>query len=231
MKSEIIKRIFFPKRCFVCGELIPIERRFCNCGEDRYDKLNLESCEHCGSEKCVCGFENAVKLSHITAPFVYSYLAKQRLCNLKFSGEKNEAEFFGEEMSFRFAQVFVNAKADMVTFVPMRPDDEKERGYNQSELLAQSVARHLFLPKADVLVKNKDSVCQHTLSQKERLENLKDTFEVKNKSEVYGKTIILCDDIKTTGTTLKRCSDELFACGAKDVYCLCAAVSDFLADF
>ncbi len=227
MKTGRLKRIFFPKRCSVCGEIIPIERDFCGCCGKGYIKASDDCCEHCGSEKCCCENESTFVLPHITAPFVYQELVRERLLNFKFSHEKSEAEFFGSKMSFRFAQVYYYVKADFVTFVPMREDSVKLRGYNQSQLLAQNVAKHLFLPVENVLEKTKDSLTQHSLTQKERRKNLENAFKVIDENAVKGKIVILCDDIKTTGTTLGRCSEQLFAAGAKDVYCLCAAVTNF----
>ncbi len=226
MNLSTFKRIFFPKHCSVCGEIIPIEKPFCGCDGNEYFETEENCCEYCGQSICACGNKNTVCLPHITAPFLYTALAKERLLNFKFYGEKKEAEFFGEKMAFKFARAFYNVNADFVTFVPMTEKQVKERGYNQSQLLAEVVSERLFLRCEAVLSKTKETVSQHSLSQKERLENLVDIFEVTD-SRVKGKTVILCDDIKTTGTTLSRCCDVLFKAGAKDVYCLCSAVSDF----
>lgn len=230
MEKDKIKRIFFPKRCSVCGGIIPIERQWCGCCGERYIEVGDNCCDHCGQEQCSCETENSFVLPHITAPFVYEELVRERLLSFKFFGEKKEAEFFGLKMSLRFAKVYYDVEADFVSFVPMREEKERLRGYNQSELLAQNVAKRLFLPVENVLEKTKDTVTQRSLSQKERRRNLENTFKVTDETAVKGKTIILCDDIKTTGTTLGRCVEELFAAGAKDVYCLCAALTNFSPD-
>ena len=117
---------------------------------------------------------------------------------------------------------------DGVCFVPMTDLAVRKRGYNQSELLAKAVAKQLKLPLVPCLDKTKDSLNQKTLNAEQRLENIKESFSVTENKQIKDKTLILCDDIKTTGATLKECYDALIRAGARDVYCLCLAVTPYL---
>lgn len=235
MKKRLIKdklkRIFFPKECPACGAIVPIEEEYCNCIGKEYHLVPKSFCEHCGAqiENCSCKADEFT-LPHITAPFYYSSLARMRLLEFKFQSSKGESEFFGEKMAECFSVTFPEIEPDFVTFVPMTKDEREKRGFNQSALLAFEVAKRLFVPCRGVLYKNKSSQAQHTLSKEQRMKNLAGAFSVPNEDDVKGKTVILCDDIKTTGTTLKRCCDALFESGAKDVFCLCAAVTDYRKD-
>ncbi|MGN0467566.1 MAG: ComF family protein [Acutalibacteraceae bacterium] len=233
INKDKIKRLFFPKRCVLCGKIVPIERDYCSCAGDTYVTVSDDFCPHCGADKenCVCKENGEIVFEHITAPFYYSGLAKIRLLELKFLPNKNESIFFAGKMSYRFAEAFSDAKIDFVTFVPMTKTERENRGFNQSQLLAQGVAENLFLTCKSVLLKKGESAAQHSLTQKERMKNLEDCFKVPDEKEVFGKTILLCDDIKTTGTTLNRCLDVLFKAGAKDIYCLCAAITDYAFPF
>lgn len=231
MKSKAgsrIARIFFPQKCTVCGRIVPIEQEYCSCFSDGIFPLPEEVCLHCGYslQQCQCEDEAEITFENFAAVYIYSGKIRARIHNLKFHGAKYEADAFGEEMSFRFAQCFPNVTADAVTFVPMSKNEEKERRYNQSELLARAVAKSLFIPCRRLLLKTKDTQSQHTLSKDERRKNLGGAFCANAKEDIKGKTVILCDDIKTTGTTLKRCCDVLYENGAKEVYCLCIAVSE-----
>jgi len=227
--KRIIRRIFFPERCRQCKEIIPIGKERCSCGFSDVLRVSLEFCEHCGTEKdfCNCYYNGSAFLPHITAPFLYSGAIKERIYDLKFNHKPDEADFLGREMSLRFAKAYPLANIDYVTFIPMTETNLAERGYNQSELLAERVATELDFKKADLLFKVKDTLSQHNLSKSERLTNLNGAFAVNECFDLKNKTVLLCDDIKTTGTTLKKCCDTLFASGAKDVYCLCAAVTEF----
>ena len=84
-----------------------------------------------------------------------------------------------------------------------------------------------FVP--DALLKCKETQKQHMLGQEERLTNLKGSiiFNPDKADDINGKTILLCDDVKSTGSTLNECISELYKAGAKNVYCACICVSDY----
>lgn len=227
--KRTIKRIFFPEKCKYCGEIIPLGQEFCDCEGAKLPRVSENFCEHCGAEtdNCCCDMLGSAFLPHITAPFFYSGEVREKIHRFKFDGETELALFFGHEMSLRFATVFFEAKPDFVCPVPMTRARFESRGYNQSELLAEEISNELLIPKENLLLKTKDTLNQHSLTKLERQTNLNGAFCVDSQFDLKGKTVLLCDDIKTTGTTLKKCSDALFEAGAKDVFCLCAAVTDY----
>ena len=129
-------------------------------------------------------------------------------------------------MAEHAADVFRAVSFDCVTFVPMTQADLSERSFNQSALLAQWVARTNFIECSALLIKIKTTPKQHTLTVNERLQNLDQAFMPTERIKA-GSTVLLCDDIKTTGTTLRRCRDTLLAAGVKEVYCLACAMSAY----
>ncbi len=222
------KRIFFPEVCPFCDDIIPLHRDECTCLRDAY-YISDDFCNHCGSNKskCSCGNTTSVYLEDICGVYVYSGRARKALHRLKFEGNKNIASRLGDKMSLRIAKCYPEVSFELVCCVPMHREDRKHRGYNQSELLAKQVAKRLFIPFEDCLVKNKRTKMQHTLNADERNINLIGCIEIKDGFDVRNKTILLCDDIKTTGSTLFECQKALTDAGAKRVVCLCCAVSDF----
>ena len=117
----------------------------------------------------------------------------------------------------------------MIMFVPMTRKKERKRGYNQSKLLAERISEMTYLPVLKgILIKRRETKNQHDLSYHERLDNLHGSYEITDKSVIKGKTILLCDDVKTTGATLNECAFELRINGAKAVYSICAAVNPSL---
>ena len=98
----------------------------------------------------------------------------------------------------------------------------------KSELLAKEVAKNLSVSFQPLLKKIRETEKQHLLSASKRRTNLENAFCLNGNADIInGKTIILCDDIKTTGYTFYICSEMLLKSGAKDVYCLSAAISEF----
>lgn len=229
MKGNRFLRLLFPKRCPNCRQIIPIDRDSCSCRDNVLTPIGENFCEHCGQavDNCVCNGRYSAYFEHLVSPFVYSGAVKARLHALKFYGEKEESRFLAYHMSVRFSEAYPLVKADVITYVPMGRSDERKRGYNQSRLLAAEVSKRLLVPCDTLLVKRKETRRQHDLTAEERVGNLTGAFEKADGAQFGGKTVILCDDIKTTGTTLSECVKVLKKGGAKEVYCLCAAVSDY----
>lgn len=224
---KIIEKIFFPEKCAVCGRTLKISEENCLCCGSEEEKLSADCCEHCGLEKddCCCESRVSAPLSHITGAFHYGGLIQCKLLNYKFGGRKELYKFFGDNLSERVAVSFSKADFDVVTFVPSSESTVKERGYDQCELISKRVSQKLFLPHEKLLIKAEETPKQHKLTAKERMKNVIGSFAIKEGADVKGKTILLCDDIKTTGATLKECSDVLLAAGAKDVYCAAVALT------
>lgn len=230
---KVLERIFFPEKCAVCGETLKINENFCLCCGTEESKLSYNTCEHCGAEKddCNCHSETTAPLRHITGVFLYGGLIQNKLLNFKFGGKRELYKFFGDCLSERVAVTFAKADFDVVTFVPSSENTLEERGYNQCELLSKRVAEKLFIPCEELLIKNTETKKQHTLTAKERMTNIKNSISLKENAGVKEKTVLLCDDIKTTGSTLKECTDVLMNAGAKDVYCATVAITSNIVNF
>lgn len=230
---QLILRILFPLKCPLCGGLIPLNSDSCSCCNEDVRRISKNFCRHCGAEEenCTCNEYGESYLENLAGVYIYEGKIKSQIALFKFAKEKSFAKEFSLRMSERVAEVFSEADFDMITFVPSSEKSMEERGFNQSELLAKGIAEKLFLPLSDCISKTRETELQHSLSAKERAENLNGAFELKNSATVEGKTILLCDDIKTTGTTLRKCADVLYENGAKAVYCIVLAVTDYLTDF
>ena len=105
--------------------------------------------------------------------------------------------------------------AQCVTYVPMHRVQKRERGYNQAELLAKELSLQLQIPCVKMLEKKKETKMQHKLTSAERKKNLKGAFAVKVPDDV--KSVLLCDDIITTGTTMQICMNELCKGGIEKI--------------
>lgn len=104
----------------------------------------------------------------------------------------------------------------LVVPAPMHPRRERHRGYNQAELLSREVARHLGCAHARALKKVRNTRQQARLDHAARAENLKGSVAVCE--DVRGRTVVLVDDVYTTGATMRVCAEALLAAGAALVY-------------
>ena len=102
--------------------------------------------------------------------------------------------------------------------VPLHPARKKARGFNQSRVLARELGEIVNIGIIDgVLVKPVNVPPQTTLTAKERRKNIKGAFKVRDKAKIKDKTILLVDDVLTTGATIQDCSTVLINAGAKEV--------------
>lgn len=225
--KQIISRIFFPERCEICGNIKPLTQPYCEkCGIDA-EAISPHACPDCCHEQCMCGSSAHIMLPHFSAVYYYKGELKRSILSFKFNKDASYADIFGKAMADKIKELYPDISFDSICFVPMTSKAQKIRGYNQSELLAMSISQELSLPINDCLSKIKISHNQKELSAKERAENVKGSFELKENCNIYGQTLILCDDIKTTGATLRECCDTLIKGGAKDVYCICLALTPY----
>lgn len=114
--------------------------------------------------------------------------------------------------------------ADLVIPVPLHPRRLADRGYNQAALLARSVADHLQVPFAPrALERQRQTAQQARLGRAERQENMAEAFKVRDPRSIQGKSVIIVDDVLTTGATLLACRQALSRAGARQILGVCLA--------
>ena len=118
------------------------------------------------------------------------------------------------------------ATFDSIVPMPLHRKRQRERGFNQAELLAQEVARVASLPVELAVTRTRYTVQQAGLTGKQRRNNVRDAFEVKDPARVAGKRILLVDDVVTTGASANSCALALKRAGASFVAVLALARAD-----
>jgi ComF family protein len=117
----------------------------------------------------------------------------------------------------------LNWKVEIVVPVPLGVARLENRGYNQAALLARPLALATLLRyEPDALIRSKETLTQVGLSVSRRRVNVKGAFEAKQRL-VEGKSVLIVDDIATSGATLEACAEAMFNSGARAVYCLTLA--------
>ena len=108
-------------------------------------------------------------------------------------------------------------KGTVVIPVPIHPSKRRERGFNQSRILAEAIARRKGLGFDDVLVKKRTTVSQTTLAREQRPGNVAGCFEVSRSRSTAIEEALLVDDVVTTGSTLKECALALLGAGIEEI--------------
>ncbi len=151
-------------------------------------------------------------------------LAVNRLKN----GEPRLAAYFGEKMAETFLCAVNEVENLLILPVPSTKEGVRERGYNQAERLAESVCDYLSLRgvratlDGEVLQKIRETKPQKQMTRRERSENVKGAYRLHKRKVCEGRTVLLIDDILTTGSTGNECAKKIKAAGAKEVYFLTA---------
>ena len=218
IKNNIISTIY-PKKCICCGEIIDEDQFLCDFCNKNIERINLDDfCFDCGYEKseCVCKY-NVYRFNSVISVFKNIDFAQKAYYSYKFGRKQHCSKFFAEQISDAVKSYYKEIKFDCICYVP----SYKRHQYNHSLYIAEDVCEIMSIPlDKDLLKCVKKTKKQHKSSIKERLNNVDGKyFAEKN---IDGKTILLIDDIKTTGATLDECSKVLLFARADSVYCATA---------
>ncbi|MCY3834092.1 MAG: ComF family protein [Chloroflexi bacterium] len=191
----------FPPTCGNCGR---VDFRFCH---DCLGEL--------GRVPVTATRREAGALDELCATGAHSGVLRAALQSFKYEGATLLAETLAARLTAALRQR--GWRLDVIVPVPLFADREEERGYNQSALLSAPVAGATRLPcHADHIWRTRSTSQQAMLSELERRENVKDAFEASE--DVKGLSVLLIDDVVTTGSTLAECASALRAMGASKVY-------------
>lgn len=199
--SALLWSLFYPKHlcCLLCGK------------ETRLNAQDI--CAECG-EKLVLQpkFHSMPSLQAVSA-YEYDNDVRTLIHRLKYENQRFLAEFF----AWNIARVLPDTLAvDTIVPVPLHPKRRRQRGYNQSRLIADSLSLLLQIPvDASLLSRIRNTPSQTSLNALERQENLRGAFAAR---PCHGKHILLLDDVLTTGHTLEACAQTLLQAGAAFVY-------------
>jgi len=224
--TDTVLWLFLTEHCKFCNALIEKGETLCADCRESLPRVTGERCRFCGAGKERCGCKNhRMGYDGITSPFYYEDGIKTCIQKLKFNGKEHLAYTLAEEMAKSVKSDFGETKFDFICFVPFTAMQKIRRNYNQSELLAEHLAKMLDIPLKRPLVKLFETNSQHSMSVKKRRGNVFGVYDVKDGADVKDKAILLVDDIRTTGATLDECAWILKIRGAKEVYCVTAALT------
>ena len=224
---EKILNILFPKglKCVFCGDDINTNLPECLCDNCRKELPFIEGkiCAKCGNriydegDYCIDCKLLERSFEKVISVFWYSDKIVAKVHQFKYENAKYLAQPFANLMFKKWQEQ--NIDFDYIIPVPICDKRLKARGYNQSELLANEFSKLINKPiLKDYLKRIKETQTQVELDKQERAENLKDAFQMVKRAGIRNKTILLIDDVCTTGATANECAKKILSAGAKKVY-------------
>ena len=149
---------------------------------------------------------------------VYEGSLQKAIHDWKYAGKTPLTPFFAEWMARGLNRYWEPCSLDLLIPVPLYPQRLRKRGFNQALLLVKELSRHIGIPyQKTILQKKKSTIPQVNLSGIEREKGLKGAFHVIGEEALEGRTVLLIDDVYTTGATVNECSKVLLKGGAKRV--------------
>jgi competence protein ComFC len=206
---QAVIEIIFPEFCVGCSKL---DTLLCNRCFEKLEQLQFSINK---DKKCP-------NLDSITCGFSYDSLSKNIISEFKYMGVIN----VGKLIAHLIYYTCYLPNFDVITFVPIHIKKKKQRGFNQTEIMAIELAKLTNKPVAELLIKTKPTKSQMSLKQKiSRQENLMGTIAINPAVEQADSinifSILLVDDVFTSGTTLNYCASILKDFGFKIVHGVC----------
>ncbi len=202
--------LLFPSKCILCRKVL--------------EREELDLCHRCRVE----GPQWAAKhpeypfLDSLTAVWYYEDRVRESILRYKFNGYRHYAQGYGRLLAMQLQDM----EFDTLTWIPVSRRRKKKRGFDQVQLLAESVGRELGAAPKALLEKNRDNPPQSNITGRaERKANVLGVYAPVNIGHIKGKKILLLDDIITTGATAGECARVLLTAGAAEVHCAVIAAA------
>lgn len=211
--------------CDICGREVFGGEHICSLCLGVLPWNNGEICPFCGRKVREAGVcleckQKPLLCDRARSPLLYEGEAVRLVVRLK-QGEQHLARAVADIGMETLRKEF--PPVDGLVFVPMTRWAKLRRGYNQSRLLCKEFSCRLHVPVLDAAVKKRATKQQKSLGRTAREKNLRDSFHVKSRAAVKGKTLLIVDDALTTGATVSELAGALKRAGAAAVYAFTAA--------
>lgn len=233
--------VFYPPRCLLCRAFlgdhwVEIEnRRILICPEclDRFRAIGSPLCPVCsrpffqtadGDHLCEDCLRKRPLFEALFAPYSYEDPLMTAIYQFKYGKKAIVSDSLGPLLAQFSLKRFAHRSDLLVMPVPLHPKRLREREFNQSLLLARHVAAALGAELNFLSLRRiKHTAPQMGLGKDERRKNLRGAFKVAKPEEIKRRSVLLVDDVATTGNTLNECARALKRNGCKEVYCLVMA--------
>ena len=201
---DAVLDLLFPRRCAFCHRLLSGPDPVCSLCRDKLPYTGPAARQQLSAIRtCV-------------SPLYYEGHVRDSLLRYKFGGLRMYAQVYGEFLAKCIDENGISC--DSITWVPLSRRRLRQRGYDQARLLAEELARHTGLPCEPMLRKIRHNRAQSsTGNAKRRRENVKGVYAPYPGAEIRGRSVLLVDDIVTTGATLSACAAVLKQSGVREI--------------
>ena len=225
--------LFYPPVCEGCGAGIGPKEYLCAECQARAPRIVAPFCERCsepfsgaidGSFSCSNCADQRLYFKAAVAAYHARGIVRRLIHEFKYHQRFYLRHVIGDWLLLVLEDPRLGGcHFDLVVPVPLHPAKQRERGFNQAALLAQTLSSRMLVPVRPVLERIRYTKTQTAFDRAERMQNLRDAFRLRAGADVRGLQVLLVDDVLTTGSTLNECARVLKRAGASVVYAATAA--------
>ncbi len=220
--------LIYPPFCAVCARSIEAPEHLCASCAERAPRIRPPFCAKCsqpfsgditGSFTCANCADRVLHFDAAISAYRSRSVVREVIHNFKYNRQIHLRHQLGRWLTEALEDPrLADRRIDLIVPVPLHPARQRERGFNQAELLARALHRHSGLPLGDVLQRTRYTTTQTQFDRSERMENLRGAFRLRRGSNVQDLRMLLVDDVLTTGSTLSECASVLRKAGALSVH-------------
>ncbi len=237
MKSPELFRaavsLFYPPICEGCGGAVEANQYLCDECQRRAPRIVPPFCEKCaepfagaidGPFACGNCANQTLHFDAAIAGYRARGVVRRLIHEFKYQQRIYLRHVIGDWLAAALQDPRLDpAQFDVIVPVPLHPAKQRQRGFNQAELLARSLSARSGLPVELAMERVRFTETQTAFDRSERMENLHNAFRLRQGRDVRGSRVLLVDDVLTTGSTLSECARVLKRAGASCVYAATAA--------
>lgn len=215
--------LFFPNICLVCRKKLTKNDIICKKCINDFARLETNKCLLCRenpAENGICqSCRTEFQFDGVVSVFKFNEVIQSLIHNLKYNEFKKIGIFLGEFLADKLSNYDFISKIDYIIPVPLHKVKKRERGFNQSDIIAKALSDKLNIKLGNHIVKRaKYTKTQTRLTKKEREINVRNAFKIKSHKDVKNKNFLIVDDVITTGSTMKSIALLLKEYYANQVY-------------
>ena len=228
-----IASLLYPASCTICAASVETGEYLCSECDNQVSRIVPPFCAKCSEPfdgaitsefACANCAHRKIHFEAAVAAYRARGIVRHVMLNFKYGRQMHLRHLVARWLVAALDDERIRERRfDAIVPVPLHPARQRERGFNQAELLAQWVSNHIAVPLRPALQRVRYTTTQTAFDRAERMQNLRDAFRLRKNTDVRRLRVLLIDDILTTGSTLSECARVLKQGGAQSVYAATAA--------
>lgn len=225
--------LVYPPACVVCSATVEPNEYLCDACDDKITRIVPPFCARCSEPfdgaitnefHCANCAQREIFFEAAVAAYRSRGIVRKVLLDFKYGRQIHLRHLVGRWLVAALNDSRLRDRTfDIIIPVPLHPARERERGFNQAQLLAHILGAHMSIKPMSILQRVRFTTTQTAFDRAERMENLRDAFRLRRGADVRGLRVLLVDDVLTTGSTLSECARVLKEAGAQSIFAATAA--------